>query len=345
MTAGDSSTVKGGAQSVDAGLDASRSGLIVANHGQKLLVAPYATIHIDADIEALPELEPASLFRCKTRSNLPVLVAGDRIVFQPELSHDELIRTGVITAMAERRSLLSRPDKFGKLKPVAANVDRICVVLAPLPEPHFNLTDRYIVAAEVCGVRPLIIFNKADLLGPETGIVGDMQTLYNSLGYECVLVSAHEPDSLAALHQVLRGQTAILCGQSGVGKSALARCLTDAGHDVEIAVGKLSDATDKGRHTTTAARLYPLASGEGYLIDSPGIREFGLWHLDQADLAYGFVEFRPLLGLCRFSDCSHTHEPGCALLDAVASGIIDSRRWNSYRGTAESLDNFEIRPL
>ncbi|WP_344802736.1 small ribosomal subunit biogenesis GTPase RsgA [Allohahella marinimesophila] len=325
----------------DDSLEEPREGLIVSNHGQKLLVAE---LESDSDGVEHPVLDISRMYRCHARSNLPPVVAGDRVVFQIERKPATEKLTGVVSALMDRRSLLSRPDKFGRLKPVAANVDRICVVVAPLPEPHFNLTDRYIVAAELSGAAPLIIFNKADLVANDpSSRVHEMRELYTSLGYDCILVSAKSETGTGELLELLDGTTAILCGQSGVGKSALAKLLIDDQEASEIAIGALSEAVVKGRHTTTAARLYRLKAGDGFLIDSPGVREFGLWHLEQADLTHGFVEFRPFLGQCRFSDCSHTHEPDCAILLALEEGHIDPRRWQSYRATADSLDMFEIR--
>jgi ribosome biogenesis GTPase len=293
-----------------------RSGLVVTHFGQQL------------DIEADDGDDAGTLYRCYQRSNLEALVCGDRVVWcqgDPQ---------GVVVALQPRRSLLQRPNKFNELKPVAANIDRIVVVIAPQPEPHYNLIDRYLVAAAASDIPVLLLLNKADLLDARTGpALEAMLQLYRSLGYETATVSTRTRAGLDALQQQLAGHTSIFVGQSGVGKSALVNALLPAAVTAE---GRLSEAVDKGRHTTTAARLYHLAQG-GDLIDSPGIREFGLWHMEPAQLLAGFVEFQPFLGHCRFRDCAHVDVQQCRLLQAVQEGAIDQRRFDSYQFILSSM--------
>jgi ribosome biogenesis GTPase len=232
-------------------------------------------------------------------------------------------------AVLPRRSVLCRPTKLGALKPVAANIDTLIIVIAPQPVPHYNLIDRYLVAAEQMGANVVLLLNKCDMLPdvPETSLVNEMLDLYARLGYQTHRLSCRTGFGKDALLALLSSRTSVIVGQSGVGKSALVNLLLPGFRADE---GALSEAMTKGRHTTTAARLYHFKEG-GQLIDSPGIREFGLWHIEPAQILDGFIEFRPFIGHCRFRDCHHEDEQGCALLEAVAEGKIDARRLHSYK--------------
>ena len=286
------------------------------------------TAHFGTQVEV--ESAPGQRIRCHLRANLEGLVTGDRVVWR-EGDH-----TGVIVAQLDRNSVLSRPDPYGKLKPVAANIDQIVVVIAPLPEPHANLLDRYLVAAETVAIEPVILLNKTDLLANEPVLrqqVDDLLAIYPTLGYR-ILHTSSKQGGLGELHEALRERTSVFVGQSGVGKSSLVNALLP---DAALRVGDLSETTSKGTHTTTTAQLFHLPSG-GSLIDSPGIREFGLWHMSRAQVEQGFREFRPLLGTCKFRDCQHVHEPGCAILAALADGTISPRRMDSYRHIVASLE-------
>jgi ribosome biogenesis GTPase len=299
------------------GLPPGRRGLVISHFGQQL------------DIEALDEPGKGGIYRCFQRSNLEPLVTGDEVIWQTGEP------SGVVVAGLPRSSVLRRPNNFGELKPVAANIDTLVIVIAPLPEPHYNLIDRYLVAAESIGLRPLLLLNKCDLLATDNSArFKDMLELYQRLGYKTLQVSGKTLAGLDALRHELASHTSIFVGQSGVGKSALVNALLPGVNTLE---GSLSEAVSKGRHTTTSARLFHFPDG-GNLIDSPGIREFGLMHLDADDLMNGFIEFRPFLDGCRFRDCKHGKEPGCRLQDAVAQGRIDPRRLASFhaiRGTLE----------
>ena len=243
---------------------------------------------------------------------------------------------GVVVAQRERHSVLSRPDPYGKLKPVAANIDQIMLVVAPVPQPYANLIDRYLVAAEAVGIEPVILLNKMDLLDSDpdlTQSLDELLAIYPTLGYR-VLRTSIKDSGLTELHSALSERTSVFVGQSGVGKSSLVNVLLP---EADIRVGALSEATQKGTHTTTTAQLLHLTCG-GTLIDSPGIREFGLWHMSKEQVEQGFREFLPLLGTCKFRDCQHDHEPGCAILKAAESGAISTRRLNSYHSIVASLD-------
>lgn len=288
-----------------------QEGLVIAHFG------------VQVDVETTTGALAGEVRRCYLRANLPALVTGDRVVWRPDNQN-----SGVIVAQLERRTELMRPDHRGQLKPVAANVDRLVIVFAPLPTPHTNLIDRYLVAAEQAGLSPLLVLNKADLM-----LSGDYRELrtwlddYARLGYETLSLSAGSGDGLDGLRAALKDRISVFVGQSGVGKSSLINALLPG---IDLRVGALSELTNKGTHTTTTARLFHFPAG-GDLIDSPGIREFGLNHISHDDLLEGFIEFRPFLGRCRFRDCQHLHEPGCALLAAVESGQISAVRMGSYR--------------
>ena len=291
-----------------------REGLVTAHYGTQVAV----------------ESAPGVSLRCHLRANLEALVTGDRVVWC------EGDPTGVVVAQLERNSVLSRPDPYGKLKPVAANIDQILVVIAPLPTPHANLIDRYLVAAETVGIEPVILLNKIDLLADDPVLGQEMDELlaiYPTLGYRILRTSSLE-GGLEELHGALRERTSVFVGQSGVGKSSLINVLLP---DAELRVGALSESRQKGVHTTTTAQLFHLDCG-GSLIDSPGIREFGLWHMSREQVEQGFREFRPFLGACKFRDCRHQQEPGCAILGAAESGQISQRRLGSYRHIVTTLE-------
>jgi ribosome biogenesis GTPase / thiamine phosphate phosphatase len=269
--------------------------------------------------------------RCHLRANIESLVTGDKVIW---CAGEE---TGVVVAQIERNSVLKRPDPYGKLKPVAANIDQVLIVIAPLPTPHANLIDRYLVAAETVGIDPVLVLNKTDLLADNQPLADEMDellALYPGLGYRVLRTSINE-GGLEELHNALAGHTSAFVGQSGVGKSSLVNSLLP---HASMRVGELSESTAKGVHTTTTAQLFHLPRG-GSLIDSPGIREFGLWHMSREDVEAGFVEFRPHLGACKFRNCLHQQDPGCALLAAVEAGSISVSRLESYRHIVASLED------
>ncbi len=203
-----------------------------------------------------------------------------------------------------------------------------------MPEPHANLIDRYLVAAEHAGIQPLLLLNKADLIDEHNAVaLNALLAVYRQLGYPLLEVSAHHGNGMQDLQARLDGHVSVFVGQSGVGKSSLVNSLLPG---VDLRVGPLSELSGQGTHTTTTARLFHFPGG-GELIDSPGIREFGLGHVSRADVEAGFIEFDQLLGTCRFRDCKHDREPGCALLKALEDGRVQQQRMNSYRSILASL--------
>jgi len=295
-----------------------QEGLVVARHGADLAVA-------DAE---------GRILHCLTRQNIGHPVCGDRVVWQPTGSD-----RGVVTALLARRSVLSRPDYSGRDKPLAANITQLVVVVSPQPEPTEYLIDQYLVAAEQIGVSALLALNKMDLLaGDAEAAFLERFAHYARIGYPLVPVSARREHGLDPLVQALEGQTNILVGQSGVGKSSLIHALLpDLDRQLgDIQVGRLSKATGLGRHTTSVATWYRLPGG-GALIDSPGVRSFRLVQLDFQALEHGYRELRPHIGHCRFADCRHDQEPGCAVKAAAQRGEIDARRLQSFLHMAARL--------
>lgn len=306
-------------QQLNAGeLGAEQEGLIIAHYGRQV------------DVECLSGTNKGQISRCYMRANLEVLVTGDKVVWRPGPSQD-----GVVEARMDRRNSLSRPDSRGQLKPVAANIDYIIIVFAPEPYAHANLIDRYIVAAENTGIEPVLLLNKTDLLNEDNAPrLMEMAERYQQIGYKVLTASTQDEEGLTLLKSLLDQKISVFVGQSGVGKSSLVNTLLPG---INIRVGELSEQTRKGMHTTTTAMLFHLPFG-GDLIDSPGIREFGLWHMDAREVANGFREFDPVLGTCKFRDCSHKREPGCALIGALEAGEISQERFESYHRIIDSLD-------
>ena len=288
-------------------------GQVIVRHGRNLLIRTADGLKVHA------------MFR----ANLGEVVCGDRVVWQQTADGE-----GVVVAVQPRASALSRPGFDGQEKAIAANITQLVVVLASQPEPTGYMLDQYLVAAERIGVRGLICLNKWDLLD-QAGRRRFRAAFdhYEDIGYPLVQISAKTEHGLDPLLERLRDQTSILVGQSGVGKSSLVNALIPR---QQVQEGQLSDATGLGRHTTSAATLYPLDSG-GELIDSPGVRSFRLGQLTRRELERGFREFAPYLRHCRFHNCAHRAEPGCAIRAAVEQGRIRAERLHSYQHMAAEI--------
>jgi ribosome biogenesis GTPase len=283
------------------------AGRVVAVHGSHFLVET-----------------PDGSLDCVTRGKKGGIACNDRVTCRATGAAG-----GVIESIAERDNLLYRSDRF-RSKLLAANVDQIFIVTAAVPSPNPDLLNRCLVAAEAAGIPARIVVNKTDL--PETAALLARLKPYEALGYPLIALAAKR--DIEPLRLWLAGKTSILIGASGVGKSTLVNALVP---EAEIATREISEALDTGKHTTTNTRLYHLPEG-GDLIDSPGMQEFGLGHLDSAGLQAAFPEFRPLIGQCRFYNCRHLKEPNCAILAAVENGSIVEERWRSYRALVHELD-------
>jgi ribosome biogenesis GTPase / thiamine phosphate phosphatase len=225
-----------------------------------------------------------------------------------------------------RRTALYRSNARGRAEPVLANLTLLLVVIAPVPPPDAFVADRYLAAAESTGVAAMPVLNKTEL-----GVDASLRTqldVYAAAGYGCMTVSATTGEGVDALLSACTGHVAALVGQSGVGKSSLVRRLAP---DVEVEIGGLM-RDEEGRHTTTVSRLYELPGG-GKLIDSPGVRDFApaVDHLEPRNLGFREVARLALAHGCRFLDCRHMREPGCAVRQGVESGLMDARRYESYR--------------
>lgn len=276
-------------------------------HGQ--VVAAFGR-HFDVETEE-------GIVSCVTRGKKGGIACGDRLQIEMTGSAQ-----GVIKSVDTRSSLLFRSDEF-KEKIIAANVTQIIVVVAAEPAFYEDLVSRCLIAAEVASLKIVIVLNKCDL-EQATGAALKQLQLYRDLGYPLVTLSARQ--DISPLQPYLRGQTSVLVGQSGMGKSSIINALLPA---AQAHTREISQALNSGKHTTTHARLYHLDE-HSHIIDSPGLQEFGLAHVNDMDIAHAFVEFRPYLGHCRFSNCRHLVEPDCAVLEAVTAGKIDSRRLGTF---------------
>jgi len=293
----------------DVAAETGQPGVVIARYGKQALI----------------ETRAGDRLLCHLRAHLESPVAGDNILWLPTEE------AGVVEAVVKRRNVLQRPDAQGRLRPVATNIDLMLIVFAPEPAPQANLIDRYLIAAENMEVEAALVLNKADLLRPEDELAGQLDR-YAALGYRTLVTHYGLPDD-SDLTSLIGQDTLVLVGQSGVGKSSLIQRLLP---DASIRVGALSEFADKGRHTTTTAELFHLPGG-GRLIDSPGVRDFGLTHVAPETIFSGFREFSPFLGQCRFRDCQHHSEPGCALIAAVETGDISSERFESFQQILATL--------
>lgn len=299
-------------------LGGTMSGLVITRFGQH------------ADIE---DVESGEIHRCNLRRGIESLVSGDKVIWRAGLESMDGI-SGVVEAVEPRTSVLTRPDYYDGLKPVAANVNQMIIVSSVLPELSLNIIDRYLVASETLQIAPLLVLNKIDLLEAEQ-LEEYKQWLseYERIGYKVLLVSKQTGEGIEALEAELKDKINIFVGQSGVGKSSLVNALMP---QFNVEEGEISENSGLGQHTTTASRLYHIPTG-GDLIDSPGVREFGLWHLEAEEVTNAFVEFRPFLGGCKFRDCKHNDDPGCVLRQAVEDGDINETRFANYHRIIESM--------
>jgi ribosome biogenesis GTPase len=258
------------------------------------------------------------------------VAVGDRVVVE------RADGGAVIAGVEPRKSVLMRPEVAGRWRRqvLVANADRAVLVFAQGdPEPAAGLVDRLLVACHAGGVPPVLVFNKADLAATQRA--ASLVRLYESLGYEVLRTSAARDEGLGRLAELLRGRSSVFAGPSGAGKSSLINRVLPG---VRLRTGEISAASGKGRHTTTAAQLVRLPAGDGFVIDTPGVKEFGLLGIAPADLALHFPEF-PVPNQCRFLDCRHDAEPGCRVRADADSGVVAPSRYESYRAFRRELED------
>ena len=272
------------------------------------------------------------LYSCATRRLLKTLsteqrhivAAGDRVVFRPV--DQPGTNEGIIERIEPRHGVISRTSR-GRQQILVANVDQALIVTsAAEPRLKPQLIDRLLVSAEQGRVRPVICINKIDLV--DAAELQPLIGVYSQMGYDVVVLSATTRFGIPRLRQLLAGCESVVVGQSGVGKSSLLNAIDP---ELRLRVASVSEETQKGRHTTTTARLVPLSFG-GYVVDTPGIRQFQLWDVIAEEVGGYYRDLRPYVSHCRFPDCTHLHEAGCAVKDAVADGRLDARRYESYCG-------------
>lgn len=306
----------------DEQLGEQQSGIVIGRFGKH------------ADVEG----ENGEVVRCHMRRTIDSVVCGDKVLFRPGVDQSVNVN-GVIELVHDRQSVLTRPDFYDGVKPVAANIDQIIIVSSVLPALSLNIIDRYLVASEDVQIQPIILLNKVELLDPKAREQVERQLqIYSNIGYKLIYTSCKTDEGLEDLKDILQDKISVFVGQSGVGKSSLVNRLLPGAHE---AIGDVSDNSGLGTHTTTTAKLLHFPQG-GDLIDSPGVREFALWHLPTERLTSGFIEFREYLGGCKFRDCKHGMDPGCLLREAVEAGKISALRYDSYHKILDGME--EQRP-
>ena len=297
------------------------------NYLSKLLLLNTGQIVAAFGRHYLVETTDGEILSCVMRGKKGGAACGDQVTFRSIASEQ-----GVIESILPRNTLLYRSDAFRE-KLIAANVTQIIIVVAAVPSFSEELINRYLVAVESQHAQAIIVLNKIDLVEP-TRVALATLLLYQKLGYTLLQLSAKK--DISSLLPYLQHHLSVLVGQSGMGKSTLINALIP---EAERATAEISDALDTGRHTTTHTRLYHFDKNS-HIIDSPGMQEFGLHYINDADLAWGFIEFHPYIGHCKFNNCLHMNEPDCALTRAAQENRIEDRRLSFYRklmGTRDSV--------
>lgn len=289
----------------------SNNGLVISKHGAELIVEDTEGHH----------------FRCIPRKKIPTIVCGDSVVWE-KLTNKQ----GIVTALNSRTTLLSRPNNNGITKPIASNITQMLIVCAIKPDYDLSLVDNYLVVAELLKITPILLVNKIDLINKkELAELQNKFNCYSKLNYQVFFISSFDSNSLKLFTKYLESQISIFVGQSGVGKSSLINFLLPT---LKLKTRELNDTINLGKHTTSATTLYHLPSS-GSIIDSPGVREFKLWKINSTDAAWSFPEFRIFIDQCKFRNCIHLNEPGCAIKNAIVKNKITERRYQSYKRIIE----------
>jgi len=288
---------------------------VISHHGRQL----YA------------ETEKLEKIKCKIRQNLGDIACGDYVLIQQAHAATGQTKSGepqnVVVAIKERTNLLVKTGFAGAVKPVAANIGQLVIVTALNPKPNPYLVDRYLTAAENLPAKALIIINKIDLADDETKQISENLTaLYQDIGYNVISASIKQNIGLQEISEALSNTTSILVGLSGVGKSSIVKAILPK---EEIKIGETSATSGEGKHTTTVSALYHLKDN-GIIIDSPGVRDFTPINKSLDEITNGFIDVRRFKGACKFTNCSHTNEPGCAMKQAVSDGKLNEQRFNNY---------------
>lgn len=291
-----------------------------------------------------------SLYDCRLRGNYRIrgnkqtnpVAVGDWVEFK--LEEDG---TGVISEVEDRRNyIVRRATKLSKQTHViAANIDLLCIVATlGFPRTSTGFIDRLLATAEAYHIPAMIVFNKVDLYNDELWeIQREVSDIYKNVGYPVLEVSAHRRDNIALLKEAVSNKVCLFAGHSGVGKTALLNAIDP---NLSLREGEVSDWSMKGKHTTTFAQIYPFSANEGapaYLIDTPGVKEFGMVDFSPTELSHFFPEMRDRLHDCHFANCTHVHEPQCAIKEAVGTGEINEERYQNYLNILESIITGEVR--
>jgi ribosome biogenesis GTPase len=261
---------------------------------------------------------PAELFGKRL-----TVVCGDEVTVRAARAGD----APRVVAVASRRSLFARTESRGRTEPLAANLTLLCAVIAPEPAPDPFIIDRYLAGAAYAGIRGAVVVNKADLQSAQSYEFADLVKEYEAARYPVLTLSAQSSIGVEPLSQLMKNEVTMLVGQSGVGKSTLTNAIVPAS---SRPTRSLSDATGEGRHTTVSTALFRIPGG-GELIDSPGVRDYAPALVDDATVQVGWAELLELAPGCRFNNCLHLREPGCAVIAAVESGSLSARRYESYK--------------